>query len=165
MRKIMDAFSNCPKPLFLRLLFHQFMQALLSSAQLHLSKSIADALSCIFSAVEEHHGKVLVRRSFAYLTGSHSGITEAELKDVLSLDDTVLSDVYRYWDPPVEGYIRIPSLLWKRIWHEVRDYFVECQADGKTVLAWCHRQFIETATQRYLFDTAEAVSRKPSIVF
>ena len=74
---------------------------------------------------------------------------------VLSLDDTVLSDVYQYWDPPVEGYIRIPSLLWKRIRHEVRDYLVERQADGKTVLAWYHRQFIETATHRYLSDTAE----------
>ena len=157
MSKVMQAFNNCPHPLFLRLLFHQALQwkSYTSAATLNLPNSTAEALSHIFSAIEEHHGKVLVQRSFAYLTGCHSGITEAELEDVLSLDDTVLSDVYQYWDPPVEGYIRIPSLLWKRIRHEVSDYLVERQADGKTVLAWYHRQFIETATKRYLSASSE----------
>ena len=158
MSKVMQSFSDYPHPLFLRLLFHQALQwkSYTSPATLDLSHSTAEALSHIFSAVEEHHGKVLVQHSFAYLTGCHSGITEAELEDVLSLDDTVLSDVYQYWDPPVEGYIRIPSLLWKRIRHEVSDYLVERQADGKTVLAWYHRQFIETATKRYLSTSSEA---------
>ncbi|KAK2497679.1 hypothetical protein MC885_001291, partial [Smutsia gigantea] len=39
------------------------------------------------------------------------GLSEAELKDVLSLDDEVLQSVYRDWTPPSKELLRFPPLL------------------------------------------------------
>lgn len=41
-----------------------------------------------------------------------SGLSEAELEDILSCDDDVLNDVYMYWTPPIR---RLPPLLLVRL--------------------------------------------------
>ena len=82
---------------------------------------------------------------------SQNGMADAELEDLLSLDDEVLQDVYAFWLPPTR---RIPPLLWTRIRADIDDYLVERDAEGTRVIAWYHRQFIETARERYLSDAA-----------
>ncbi len=37
--------------------------------------------------------------ALSYLTASKNGLSDAELEDVLSLDDVVLNDVYIHWIP------------------------------------------------------------------
>lgn len=149
---ILDAFLACPQPLFLRLLFGHARnwKSYTDLSCIDIPKSTAMALSQFYDGLELRFGKMLVRRALGYLTASKEGLTEAELEDVLSLDNEVLDDVYQYWDPPFEGVVRIPCLLWKRIHHHIDDYIVEQRADGKTVLKWYHRQFIESATKRYV---------------
>ncbi|KAG3279983.1 NACHT and WD repeat domain containing 1 [Ictidomys tridecemlineatus] len=44
-------------------------------------------------------------------TEERHGLSEAELKDVLSLDDEVLQVVYRDWTPPSKELLRFPPLL------------------------------------------------------
>lgn len=41
-----------------------------------------------------------------------SGLSEAELEDILSCDDDVLNNVYMYWTPPIR---RLPPLLLVRL--------------------------------------------------
>ena len=149
---VSKAFSRCPQPLFMKLVFQQAMQwkSYTPPQSIKLASSTATALSQLFEQVEEQHGIKLVQHTLAYLTAAKNGLTEVELEDILSLDDEVLDDVYQYWDPPVEGIVRIPPLLWKRIKHTINTYLVRRQADGKGVQAWYHRQFIETARKRYL---------------
>ena len=154
---VSKAFSLCPQPLFMKLVFQQAMQwkSYTPIQSIKLASSTATALSQLFDQVEEQHGIKLVQHTLAYLTAAKNGLTEVELEDVLSLDDQVLDDVYQYWDPPVEGIVRIPPLLWKRIKHSINTYLVRRQADGKVVQAWYHRQFIETARKRYLGSEKE----------
>jgi len=149
---ILDAFLACPQPLFLRLLFGHARTwksyTIISSENIPTSTSAA--LSHFYNSLEVQFGRVLVQRALGYLTAAKHGLTEAELEDVLSLDNEVLNDVYQYWDPPFQGIIRIPTILWKRIRYFIEDYIVEQQADRMTVLKWYHRQFIESATERYV---------------
>ncbi len=85
----------------------------------------------------------------AYVTASKSGLGETEVEDLISIDETVLNDIYQYHLPPQR---RITPLLWTRIRSEIPDYLSEREADGMTVVSWYHRQFLHVAVKRYLYD-------------
>lgn len=104
-------------------------------------------ISALFDRLEKKHGKLLVSHSFGYIIASKTGLTELELDDILSLDDTVLNDIYQYWTPPIR---RMLPLLWFRLHADVEEYLIKRGADGIPVLSWYHRQFTEAARTRYL---------------
>ena len=59
--------------------------------------------------------QVFVSNCLSYLTCGRGGLTDIEMDDVLSCDDDVINQVYKYHDPPLPGTIRIPGLLWARL--------------------------------------------------
>ena len=71
--------------------------------------------------------------ALSYLTASRNGLSDAELEDVLSLDDVVLNDVFQHWLPPLR---RLPPLLIPRLVDELERYLVEREANGTTVVYW-----------------------------
>jgi len=74
-----------------------------------------------------------VSHALSYLTASRNGLSDAELEDVLSLDDVVLNDVFQHWLPPLR---RLPPLLIPRLVDELERYLVEREANGTTVVYW-----------------------------
>ncbi|XP_068761739.1 NACHT domain- and WD repeat-containing protein 1-like [Montipora capricornis] len=154
---VVSSFSKCPQPLFLKLIFTEASRwaSYTNVRGLDLGSNVPQAIRLLFQRLERKHGKTLTSRALGYITAARNGLTENELEDVLSLDDEVIDDVYQYWDPPVEGVIRLPSLLWARIRQDIDEFLTERQADGKTVIAWYHRQFWETAQTCYLSDPQE----------
>lgn len=67
------------------------------------------------------------------------GLSEAELKDVLSLDDEVLEAVYQDWTPPSKELLRFPPLLWVRLRRDLGHCLARRPVDGFTLLAIAHR--------------------------
>lgn len=67
------------------------------------------------------------------------GLSEAELKDVLSLDDEVLQSVYQDWTPPSKELLRFPPLLWVRLRRDLGNCLARRPVDGFTLLAIAHR--------------------------
>ena len=153
---VLKAFSDCPQPLHLRLIFHQVQRwnSYTNASETILAKSIDDAMSNFFQSIEYHYGSTLVKRALGYITAARHGLSELELEDILSLDDAILDDVYQYWEPPVKGVVRIPSLVWKRIRFDISNYLAEQSTCGKTTLSWYHRQFRQGAEKRYLSERA-----------
>ncbi|KAK6192030.1 hypothetical protein SNE40_003581 [Patella caerulea] len=151
MTVLLDAFKKCPLPLFLKLSFDEACQWTSYSNRdtTVLETTVRGIVNHLFSRVEALHGKMLVSRALGYLTLSKSGLTEAELEDILSCDDDVLNDVYMYWTPPIR---RLPPLILVRMRSELEQYFVVRGADGARVTYWYHRQFVEAARDRYLMD-------------
>lgn len=149
---IMKAFATCQQPLFLKLLLDDARQwkSYTKPSGLELLTSIQAAINQLFETLEEKFGRVFVRGALGYLTCGKDGLTGVELEDVLSCDDEVLNEVYAFHDPPLSDVIRLPPLLWARLQYEIQEYLVERTADGKTVMAWYHRLFWETATQRFV---------------
>lgn len=43
----------------------------------------------LLDRIENQHGKLLVSHALGYLTAAKSGVSEAELEDLLSLDEKV----------------------------------------------------------------------------
>ena len=61
------------------------------------------------------------------------GLSEVELEHVMSLDDTLLNKIFKFWRPPVR---RVPPLLWTRVRSEIHSYVVERSADDTIVIFW-----------------------------
>jgi NACHT domain- and WD repeat-containing protein len=101
----------------------------------------------LLSSLERVHGSRLVRHALCYMTVLKSGISDAEMEDLLSLDELVLYSIFQFHLPPVR---RLPSVLWARIKCDLRGYIVEREADEVKVACWYHRRFVEVATRHYV---------------
>ncbi|KAG8594792.1 hypothetical protein GDO81_001328 [Engystomops pustulosus] len=149
---VLNSFSKCGQPLLLKLAFDEAKRwsSYTPTSELHIATNTKEAVHQLYERLETIHGKVLISHALGYIVASRNGLSEAELKDILSIDNDVLSDIYQYWAPPNEEVIRIPSLSWTHLRHDLEGYLVERQADGSTVLGLYHRQFIEVAHEIYL---------------
>ncbi|KAM9112323.1 NACHT domain- and WD repeat-containing protein 1 [Pangshura tecta] len=109
-----------------------------------------EAMHCLCVRLEKLHGTVLVAHILGYIVSSRNGLSDAELKDILSLDDEVLSEIYQHCSPPCKTILRFPPLLWARLRRDIGEYLAERQADGFALLGLAHRQFTEVVQNRYL---------------
>ncbi|KAH8361900.1 hypothetical protein KR200_007131 [Drosophila serrata] len=155
-RLVANAISKCSLPIFVKLVFAEICRwrSYTRPQETHLANTVMDSIMLLFERVEKQHGRILVFHALAYITASKSGLSESELEDLISLDDKVLDDVYQYHMPPVR---RIPPLLWTRIRNDLPNYLSEREADGVNVMNWYHRQFRDTAKERYFKNMNMAI--------
>lgn len=150
---VQEAFEKCSLPLYVKLVFEDVMtwKSYTQVTMETLSYTVQDIINSLLLRLEIKHGKIFVSRTLAYITASQSGISEAELEDVLSLDDILLTNVFQYHVPP---FRRIPPVLWVRVRHDIASYLVDKEVDDTRVFFWYHRQFYEAAEKRYLADSS-----------
>jgi hypothetical protein len=89
-----EAYRGCSSPLYVKLVFDQITLWRSYTDNVFIAKSIEECVSKLFERVENSHGKVLVAHALAYITASKNGLSEAELEDLISLDETVSDDLY-----------------------------------------------------------------------
>ncbi|XP_039275654.1 NACHT and WD repeat domain-containing protein 2 [Nilaparvata lugens] len=161
-RLVANAIDKCSLPIFVKLVFAEICRwrSYTKPQDTHLASTVMDSIMLLFERVEKQHGRLLVFHALAYITAAKSGLSESELEDLISLDDKVLDDVYQYHMPPVR---RIPPLLWTRIRNDLPNYLSEREADGVSVLNWYHRQFRDTAKERYFKNVNMALYFHSSI--
>ncbi|KAI9362101.1 hypothetical protein DFJ73DRAFT_13009 [Zopfochytrium polystomum] len=127
----------------------------LSSGRRLDSETVPGLLEDVLDSVEQRLGSAFVSKALGYLTAARQGLSHAELSDVLSCDEDVLTEVFRGFEPPIR---RIPPILVVRLFEELRGCLVERQFYGVNAYFWSHRQFKRVAEDRYLFrDRAIAV--------
>lgn len=146
---VKKALKACNEALYVKLVFDQirlWRSFTTGPTELSIKTTIYDMIGDTFFRVEMAHGKVLVGAAMAYVTASKNGLGETEVEDLISIDETVLNDIYQYHLPPVR---RIPPLLWTRIRSEIPAYLSEREADGVTVVSWYHRQFIHGNIKKF----------------
>ncbi|KAG7487838.1 hypothetical protein MATL_G00027840 [Megalops atlanticus] len=155
---VLRSFQHCGHPLLLKLNLDAARQwaSYTQVSELQLGSTTHEAISLLFQRLEKKHGRQLIGSALGYIVSSRDGLSEAELRDVLSLDDEVLADIYQYWLPPNPALIRLPPLLWSRLRHDLGEYLVERQASGTNVLGLYHRQFTEIVKERYLSTERKA---------
>ncbi|GLH07543.1 LOW QUALITY PROTEIN: Leucine-rich repeat and WD repeat-containing protein, partial [Gryllus bimaculatus] len=161
-RLVANAIGQCSLPIFVKLVFAEICRwrSYTKPQDTHLASTVNDSIMMLFERIEKQHGRILVFHALAYITAAKSGLSESELEDLISLDDKVLDDVYQYHLPPVR---RIPPLLWTRIRNDLPNYLSEREADGVSVMNWYHRQFRETAKERYFKNLNNATYFHSSI--
>ena len=151
---VLSVFKGHPTPLFLKLLLDEARKwkSYSSMGTLILAQTVKEAIDLLFKNLEKKFGYTLVSHALGYITIGLNGLTEFEIEDVLSCDDKVLDEVYKFHDPPVKGIVRIPPVLWTRIHFDIKEYLVERLSFGKRTLYWYHRQFIAAAREQYTSD-------------
>ena len=102
-------------------------------------------ISAVFMRLETSHHEPLVRRALGYITAANNGITWTELEDLLSLDDTVMTDIINHHGTSVR---RLPPVLWCRLKQDLEPYLNVSLVDNMQIYRWRHRQFHQVATDR-----------------
>ncbi|XP_030584090.1 NACHT domain- and WD repeat-containing protein 1 [Archocentrus centrarchus] len=142
--------SGCPLHLKLILSVAKRWPSFTPLTELRLGTGTQEMMSQLFLMLEEKHGKELVGGALGYIVLARAGLLEAELRDVMSLDDVVISEVYRYSLPPTPSLIRLPPLLWARLRRDLEDHLEERWTDGVAAIAFNNQRLSEAVSARYL---------------
>ncbi|KAM3619409.1 uncharacterized protein V6R79_007732 [Siganus canaliculatus] len=142
--------TGCPLQLKLILSAAKRWASFTPLERLCLGTNTQEVMSQLFIMLEEKHGKELVGGAMRYITLAREGLLEAELRDVMSLDDDVISEVYRHSLPPTPSLIRLPPFLWARLKRDMEDQLEERWVGGVAAIAFNNRRLWEAASARYL---------------
>ncbi|KAJ4943268.1 hypothetical protein JOQ06_005772 [Pogonophryne albipinna] len=149
---VLRSFETTGCPLHLKLILSAAKRWLSFTplAATHPSTNTQEVMLQLFLKLEEKHGKELVGGALGYIALAREGLLEAELRDVMSLDDDIISEVYKYSLPPSTTLIRLPPLLWARLRHDLEDQLEERWTRGVAAIAFKHWRLCEAVSTRYL---------------
>ncbi|KAM3876292.1 NACHT domain- and WD repeat-containing protein 1 [Diretmus argenteus] len=152
---VLRSFEQTGSPLHLKMILSaaKHWTSLTPLSELCLGANPQEVMSLLLLSLEEKHGKKLVAAALGYIALARAGLLEAELRDVMSLDDDVISEVYRYSLPPNPSVIQLPPLLWARLRRDLGENLEEQWVDGVVMIGFRTRQLCEAVTVCYL--TAE----------
>ncbi|KAG7513905.1 NACHT domain-containing and WD repeat-containing 1 [Solea senegalensis] len=159
---VLQSFESTGCPLHLKLILYAAKQwtSFTPPTELHLGASKKEMMTQLFVTLEEKHGKALVAGALGYLALAREGLLEAELRDVMSLDDDVISEVYRYSLPPTPSLIRLPPFLWARLRRDLEDMLEERWTAGLVFIAFNNRHLVEEVSSRYLTSERRGQSHR-----
>ncbi|XP_028856610.1 NACHT domain- and WD repeat-containing protein 1 isoform X2 [Denticeps clupeoides] len=161
---VLWSFQTTGSPLFLKVTLDMAKQwaSYADISDVHIGNTAEEALSLFLQSLEMKHGRQLVTSALGFIVSSRQGLSEAEIRDLLSLDDTVLAEIYHNSLPPNHTIVRLPPLLWTRLRHDLGDHLLQGQANGIPVLSVYHRQFMDVVRERYL--SAEQKTQRHTVL-
>ena len=143
---IEDALHECPLPLYMRFLLTDAVDWTPNTIP-SLPADVAGYVEEIFGRLERRHGAVTVAHALAYMSASETGVSDAEMDDLLSLDDAVLAEVYGARQPTVR---RVPPTVWLRLKVDISYFLRRCNYDGVSVSCWDRREFADAVAKRFM---------------
>ncbi|XP_036440694.1 NACHT and WD repeat domain-containing protein 2 [Colossoma macropomum] len=146
-----QVFKKCSLPLYMELLHRQVCcwGSELEITSETLVPGVHTNIGRFLDHLEEKHGKVLVSRAVQCLTLSRHGLTEAELTDILSCDDEVLSTFIPV-DYAVPYKLRVPEVVVERLLLDLKGFLMVRRTSGTKTLFWVSRHFNLVICKRYL---------------
>ncbi|XP_029923260.1 NACHT and WD repeat domain-containing protein 2 isoform X2 [Myripristis murdjan] len=145
------ALTSCSLTLYARLLhIHTSLWSSDSEvAESSLPDGVHSSISALLDHLEQKHGFPLVTRALSYLTLSRTGLTEAELTDLLSIDDEVLAQYVHQGDAP-PSKMRVPQVDVERLLLDLKSFLIRRTVGVTQVLFWVSRHFELVLGKRYL---------------
>lgn len=108
-----------------------------------LPDGVHSSISALLDHLEQKHFSSIVARTVSYLTISRSGLTEAELADLLSIKE----------DLPHKGSsfkMTVPQVDVERLLLDLKSFLIQRKVAGSLVLFWVSRHFKLVVAKRYL---------------
>jgi hypothetical protein len=125
------------QPLYLRLIFNiinKWSSSFRPDIEFRFCVTVKEALKYYFDKLEKNHGRLFLVKCFFYFNLFKNGISEAQLIDVLSLDNELLSSLMT--SAKNIQMKRFPALFWFRLKQDLAEFLIEKEFNGYTVLAW-----------------------------
>ena len=145
MKYLLQLFTNCSIPLYIKLVMDQAIKWKHSTCLKHLTVSdqIKPAIHDLLEKLELSYGIVLVKKVLQYITLSRHGFFENYLQNLLGNDPTVLMYLSEQFTDHKFSSERIPQIFLIRLIHGLREYL------SGPMYRWYHRAFWEVANDRY----------------
>uniref|UniRef100_A0A8C6U6G4 NACHT domain-containing protein n=1 Tax=Neogobius melanostomus TaxID=47308 RepID=A0A8C6U6G4_9GOBI len=146
-----QALTSCSRPLYARLL-HKLASNWHSDSEVTestLPDGVHSSISSLLDHLESKHGFHLVAHAVCYLTLCRTGLTEAELTDLLSNDNKVLALYLKHCD----GYLpklRVPQAEVEKLILDLKPFLCRRTAANSVVLFWVSRHFELVIAKKYL---------------
>ena len=150
---LLEAFSRCGLPLYLRLAFEEARgwASYLQQQECPLGEGVEGAIDTLLNrlSLEANHGPLLVGRGLGYLAAARYGLTEEEMLDVLSADEEIWQDFERraHHTPPER---RLPVIVWSRLFLDLEPYLAERSVPGGTVTCFYHPQLVRQVAAKFV---------------
>ncbi|XP_016139866.1 NACHT and WD repeat domain-containing protein 2 [Sinocyclocheilus grahami] len=154
-----QAFKKCSVSLYVELLHRQTIhwKSEFEITENSLVQEVNNNIVLMFDHLEKKHGKTVVSKALSYLTLARYGMTAAELTDVLSCDDEVLTSFL----PPGDSVpltVRVPEIFVESLLSDLKGFLVLRNVLGTQTLFWVSRHFPLVVCKRYL--CSEETSQK-----
>ncbi|XP_029374239.1 NACHT and WD repeat domain-containing protein 2 [Echeneis naucrates] len=146
-----QALASCCLTLYARLL-HVHTSLWYSDSDVtesSLPSGVHASISALLDHLEQKHGSSIVARAVSFLSLSRTGLTEAELADLLSRNYKVLSEYVQQGDSP-SSTLRVPQVEVERLLLDLRTFLIRGTFAGLRVLFWMSRHFKLVVAKRYL---------------
>ncbi|XP_033971035.1 NACHT and WD repeat domain-containing protein 2 isoform X1 [Trematomus bernacchii] len=146
-----QALTSCRLTLYARLLhlhtslWHSDSDVTESS----LPDGVHSSISAFLDHLEQKHGPFIVARALSLLSLSRTGLTEAELADLLFCDHKVLT-AYVPQDGSRSCDMRVPQIVVERLLLDLKSFLIRRTVAGSHVLSWVSRHFKLVVAKRYL---------------
>ncbi|HNP97242.1 MAG TPA: DUF4062 domain-containing protein, partial [Cyclobacteriaceae bacterium] len=155
------AIANCPRPLFVRLLAEITREWWVDDLPDTLPKGIQEAVATLLTELESNtrHGRTLVAEVLAKLSASRSGLTEAELVELLGRNKNILEDFRlrsRSRHEFEDKKFGLPPIIWSRLLIDLDLFLGQTSANGVSLLGFYHRQLEFAVNERYRTEIAAA---------
>ena len=147
-RALLLAYSMTRQPLHLNLLLTDALQWTSDTPPGNISENTAAFVNAKLEALEVDLGVNLVKYFVAHMTAATIGIHEQELRELLTSNDDIISEM-RSSLPLPDGVVSVPPQLLRRIKHVLAPLMEERLEFGKTVLAWNHADIYAATSSRY----------------
>ncbi|MGD8588638.1 MAG: hypothetical protein PVG22_07370, partial [Chromatiales bacterium] len=138
---IMQGFNATHSPLYLRLAFVESLNWRSFDTPKPLPRTIDALIDTLYERLSDpaEHGEVLVSGAISYLLGGRQGLSEQELKALLSDDPVVMTDIDDRWRESAAE--KLPDVLWSRLRASLEPYLIERNVHRTTTLDFFHPQF------------------------
>lgn len=153
---LLQQFEQSGSPLYLKVAFEEARrwhswQNLPNDLDGLLQDSVAGVLNDMLSRLEHkrHHGRQFVEHALSAIAVAKNGLTEDELIDIMS-DNPDVMESYRERNPDSPPSDHLPTVIWSRLYADLKPYLCERRADGTIVINFYHRQVAIVAKTKYL---------------
>ncbi|KAJ4935915.1 hypothetical protein JOQ06_017442 [Pogonophryne albipinna] len=160
-----QALTSCRLTLYARLLhlhtslWHSDSDVTESS----LPDGVHSSISAFLDHLEQKHGPFIVARALSLLSLSRTGLTEAELADLLFCDHKVLT-AYVPQDGSLSCDMRVPQIVVERLLLDLKSFLIRRTVAGSHVLSWVSRHFKLVVAKRYLGSQESSPLQLPSVM-